>query len=269
MQLPLPPIEDAALAGLLDALPVGVLLEDPNGRVVWANGTLLGQVEMSMEEILGEPTSAVFLEMDAVGADAGACYRPARGANISILYRSQRQAPMPGGKGLFVRYFIEAGRDGQAGLADSSKLAASAADELDPATGLLSCNAISRELQSEVSRSRRYGNPLSVVQLDLCGPQKPTQGTEVVLGGVAQFVREQTRWADCVGHWSDGRLLVILRETSGGSAARWALKMKQSLHPEGKTDQGAVPGYELRVAEWRKGDDMCRLVSRLGEEIPV
>ncbi|RKZ37733.1 MAG: hypothetical protein DRQ37_01220 [Gammaproteobacteria bacterium] len=269
MQLPLPPIEDAALAGLLDALPVGVLLEGPNGRVVWANGTLLGQVRMSMGEILGEPTNAVFLEAGTVGADAGACYRPARVANTTTLYRSQRQAPMPGGKGLFVRYFIEVGENGQPGLTHAAELVTSDANELDLMTGLLSRTAISRELQSEVARSRRYGNPLSVVQLELCGQKKPQQGTEVVLCGVAQFVREQTRWADCVGHWSDGRLLIILRETAGGSAVSWALKMKQGLHPERKPARGVIPCYEFRVAEWRKGDDMRRLVNRLGEEAPV
>ena len=70
---------------------------------------------------------------------------------------------------------------------------------IDVGTGMLDQATISRLLNSEVSRSRRYHNPLSIAQFAI--GEALARNPQVLLGAmaaVARTLREHLRWTDSV-----------------------------------------------------------------------
>jgi GGDEF domain-containing protein len=130
------------------------------------------------------------------------------------------------------------------------------------ASRFLSRNAVLNRLQLEVSRSRRYSNPLSclMIRIDFGTRELPAQ-RRVVHDMIAAKLIEQLRWVDVLGQWSDKALIVILPETSNEAAMQLADKVAAALQPNLAID---VPAVSINVgsSSWRKGDDAERLVRR-------
>lgn len=132
----------------------------------------------------------------------------------------------------------------------------------DPDTGLLNRNAILQALDAQLTRSRRYGNPLSVIKLWLASAQTgPFPG----LRRLTEDVNSRMRWADQVGRVDEQAFLLILPETSLAEAEKLADRLTGDSI--GKT---AATGWSLhsRVTCWERGDDARRLLQRLDEAYP-
>jgi GGDEF domain-containing protein len=126
-------------------------------------------------------------------------------------------------------------------------------------------------LEQQVSRSRRYGNPLSVIVIEITGAGADEAGaaptTDPVRLAVGQFLRDQLRWVDFIGRGPDDRFTLVLPETPEPHATRLADKLRQRLAdlalPE--SDTRIKVEARLAVAGWTKGDDAGRLLRRVGE----
>src|SRR5690606_9852195 len=75
-------------------------------------------------------------------------------------------------------------------------VAALDATRLDAETGLLNRKTVLQELTSQVSRTRRYGNPLSVVVIRLIGVDPETAPS--LRRSVAQTLKGSLRWVDLI-----------------------------------------------------------------------
>ncbi|WP_198262829.1 GGDEF domain-containing protein [sulfur-oxidizing endosymbiont of Gigantopelta aegis] len=76
----------------------------------------------------------------------------------------------------------------------------------DPVTGMLNHHSMFQTLNSEVSRSRRYDNPLSLVlmKVDFQSESNMTEEKrEQMRLVISQLLKDQMRWADIVGHLDD------------------------------------------------------------------
>gem|GEM_PF-2549150 len=94
----------------------------------------------------------------------------------------------------------------------------------DQLTGLYNRAGIEELLSSELVRSQRYGNPLSVMVFDIdhFKTVNDTYGHDVgdrVLKEVALRVKDSVRSVDFVGRWGGEEFLVILAETPLSNAA--------------------------------------------------
>ena len=103
---------------------------------------------------------------------------------------------------------------------------------LDAATGALNRRTVLQELNGQISRSRRYGNPLSVALLrfsdcgDLATGRVKNQHSRILVAGC---LKEELRWVDSVGAMDDGEFLLLLPETEADAARYVITKLESKL----------------------------------------
>lgn len=116
--------------------------------------------------------------------------------------------------------------------------------------GVLSREAAGLRLDAEISRSRRYSNPLSclIARLD---------GDATAYAALERLLREQLRWVDVLARWSDTELLVVLPETPARAATalcrKLAIQVRGLVHEE---------GIAWGASTWRRGDDAALFIAR-------
>jgi GGDEF domain-containing protein len=127
------------------------------------------------------------------------------------------------------------------------------ASRLDVDTGLLNRRNLLQELNAQVSRSRRYGNVLSVLHVSL-----PPALAPELRRSLAQALKSTLRWVDIIGRWDDDSLLVILPETSREAAGVLARKLAEVL----PADRGQAGLPVVGVAQWMRGEEAMDLVAK-------
>ena len=142
----------------------------------------------------------------------------------------------------------------------------------DLLTGLLNNRSLLQSLEPQVSRSRRYGNPLSIIVLQIesfetdGGDTSPA--TDQVLTAVSFYLRDQMRWVDLVGRTNDQEFTLILPETKKSDADALATKINKRLSSLSLPDSPEVTAKvnaKFGVAEWGKGDDSAILLKKARE----
>jgi GGDEF domain-containing protein len=133
----------------------------------------------------------------------------------------------------------------------------------DPETGLLTPHGLNVALDRELGRSRRYGNPVAVIRIDLDAPHGPP-AEQAILIELSQEFRARLRWADELGRLRTNRLLLILPETT----AECAHAVADGLLAERIVTERRVEGWRItaEIACWQKGDDRRLLLRRAGVE---
>ncbi|MGE3774775.1 MAG: PAS domain-containing protein [Gammaproteobacteria bacterium] len=118
--------------------------------------------------------------------------------------------------------------------------------------GVLPREAALLRLEAEISRSRRYSNPLSclVARVD---------GEASAYAALERMLRDQLRWVDVLARWSDTELLVLLPETPARAAT--ALCRKLATQARGLGREVVVT---WGASTWRRGDDAALFVARAG-----
>jgi len=130
----------------------------------------------------------------------------------------------------------------------------------DLVTGLPNKKSIMQVLEMQVSRSRRYQNPLALLLLSV---QSPAESSELheTLRGIGQALTDQLRWADQLGMLEPTSFLIILPETSLADAEALAAHLAENRIHLPKT--AAAVTVLLGAAAWQKGDDPRKLLQRL------
>lgn len=248
---------------LLEHVPVGILVRE-GSHVLWANETLLEQVDSDQEELLaaslgggtsGERFSSVFGSEERIWVKR-------RNDEVRCLRRIVGDLDDPSRT---VCYFLDIGREMD--LEKDVRRLAERVESLetqDRETGLLNRHAVLAALDRQVTRSRRYGNPLSVVWLSLEPPHHAADASEI-LRGLSQEFRAQLRWADEVGRLDRTSFLLILPETSEDSAQMLVDKLRHDQSVLARCAEGWA--VSSAAVAWRKGDDRRRLLSRAGVDV--
>lgn len=121
----------------------------------------------------------------------------------------------------------------------------------------------------ELSRTRRYGEPLSIVLLDLdhfktvndtCGHQAGDQ----VLRELAAILRDRVRATDHLGRWGGEEFIILLPNTDLAQARQLAEKLRSTLAAHAFAGVGSKTG-SFGVASHRPDDDEDSLTRRADE----
>jgi GGDEF domain-containing protein len=140
---------------------------------------------------------------------------------------------------------------------------------LDTKSGILNRQAIVQELSSQVSRSRRYGNDLALVQVRF-GPAGGGKGSEewndAARLRIAESLKEALRWADFVGALSPVEILVILPEC-GIEAADGVIRKVESALARGVNVDGGKISAVFATTAWDIGDDPHGMLQSLHREL--
>jgi GGDEF domain-containing protein len=226
---------------IVDELPAGVAVLDLDGRVIWGNAVLGELLQRELVDIIGCSAESLSLPLPqkANSSSSNHAFRVIeRGSLIGIA--RYVDSSYPNSKTLLV--------------IDRENAMDWFFDAL--ATALMG------RLQLEVSRSRRYANPLSclVIRLDSASTQSERENRNVH-NLIASTLVELLRWVDVLGQWSARAIVVILPETNERAALVLAEKVSDALQPQ---LVGLAPslGVTVGASTWNKGDDAERLVRR-------
>lgn len=208
---------------LLDSVSDGLALLDETGAVAWANAAFIARLGASRESCCGKTLSA----LDPSGkATEGIILKPLAPVGIDA-----QLARLP---------------------AHDNRLDTSQIGLLSRATAL-------QRMDLEISRSRRYGNPLSCLLLALA-----EDTTSDTLTALARFLREQLRWVDVTARWDEHTLLVLLPETTAAAASELGRKLEEQALTQLRRER-----LEWSTGTWQRGDDALGLVvrARRGEDL--
>ena len=137
----------------------------------------------------------------------------------------------------------------------------------DSVTGMLSHHSMIQSLNSEVSRSRRYNNPLSMVLMTIdyqsCSASMAQENIEQIRLMISQLLKDQMRWADTVGHLSEFDFVLLLPETIYESAKVLISKINEKIHSV--TMDSSYISYG--ISQWQKGDDVKMFLDRAAKEL--
>lgn len=250
---------DALLAvDVLDEMPICVLLLN-NGSISWVNRALATTLHVDKDELIGLNRGNA--QKSAFGAlfddSEQLCLTQ---ANEEQLWLNRQCFPVQG-DGLEVQIFTNVTYQVQLER-ERNKLAANvqALETKDRVTGLFNRNAILQSLDTQVSRSRRYKNPLSLLRLSLESSASGEELNEIVKG-ISQALKDQLRWADQIGMLDAVTFLIILPETSLSNAKELATKLANDRTV--LSNDASTWNIKVGAATWQQGDDPHKLLNRL------
>lgn len=272
------PLEKSELERLVANMPVGLLVEDEGGRILWVNKTFVSFVGKTSEQLHGTRVNDLpVIRVPGVGANPDFCQiEGPRTEGPEWLLCSWQRISHTNGKGLIARFYLDATDHRRVQRLRGHQLLPQhgASGVTDQVTGALDRAAIMQVLETEVSRSRRYHNPLAVIRLRLEIPVTDVQNDAIArfMSVTARALREQTRWVDRIGRWSEKEFLLVLPESNASAAGSLAEKLqrhvaeRQACDPEDDSSQSMV---RCGIAEWQRGDDVLKLLERVRAGLEV
>lgn len=257
-------------APVLAALPVGIFITDGAGRIIWVNNALCDQLGSEREALIGlERTALPARKTLSLSRTVEWLRKPGIGGTAERRFECtfQTLAGSPATVGCVIEVSRYEGfkqpRQSYSELKDPGKL--------DPVTGLLNHTTMQQELVSQVSRSRRYHNPLAVVLIRLLddashGEQVTDIQKQRLAKGIAKMLKDKLRWVDVVGCWDKDAFMLILPETGLDPATKLVSKIENYLDKLKQAEEragGVAFSVAVGVAEWMKGDDVNALMARV------
>ena len=246
---------------LLEVMPVGVAFVDQQNRVVWANQALASLVGQAAATLTGTDVTSLTLPVPAVLSQPAnpvgerVC---AEGSLVGIAHRFT--PPQFDGTALFVLHRAQFPAWALEGAAQECA-------DVIACFGLLSRDAAQHRLSIEISRSRRYDNPLSCVIVrarDTATDGAHHAGVPQALHLLSRMLKEQLRWVDVLGMWDPDSLLLILPETSAEAVGVLTAKLAEKAAALFPAELAGIT-VDWGASTWRKGDDATRLLKRAEE----
>jgi diguanylate cyclase (GGDEF)-like protein/hemerythrin-like metal-binding protein len=157
-------------------------------------------------------------------------------------------------------------RDAESRARDSARQA-----DTDALTGVLNRLGFEAVLAKELERSRRYGQPLSVVMLDLDHFKRVNDtwghgAGDQVLVGVTRILETNVRDSDSIGRLGGEEFVVLAPATAGRGAVQLAEKLRALVGETPLGEPGIVTG-SFGVAELRPGETGEALLHRADQAL--
>ncbi len=250
-----PRLSEGGTEALLQGLPVGLAVENEAGTVLWVNQGLEDLLGCAGESLSGQSFADWPLKGLRPGSDGTERFRVVGNGESHKLVCRSTQIKDADGQSLSLRCFSP---ETTAKLSFNSAAGTVSDGGIDADTGTLNRLSISQAIRSEVSRSRRYLNPFSVILMVVQSEHHEAMRV------AARILKEQTRWADILGRWNEREFLLILPETDGDSVTGLIAKINKGIEALASTGNGDTPTMELRfgIASWQRGDDANLLMER-------
>ncbi|MDY6979879.1 MAG: diguanylate cyclase [Pseudomonadota bacterium] len=263
-------LDPAQLQQIVRGSPTGILLLDNQGRVSWVNdalGEMLGKdrcaqlLNKHSDEVPG-PLSALF--------DLNTTLHLPGDELHEDLWLMGHQQPLPDDAGQ-AQYFVDITPLHWL-MQERDQLRDELNDVImvDSETGMRNRKGLYYSLEPQLSRSRRYDRPLTIILLrldclDRFRQQYQREDARPVLVTLSQLLSDQLRWADIVGRLNETDFLLVLPEIHADDASTVVDNLRQQLDKltidEPDTDDFTITA-RFGIAEWRKGDDMSLLLMR-------
>lgn len=263
------PLEAPPLPAILET-PCGIALLDSENRIEWVNDQFARLLGSSPDLLTGLAAEEL----------------PGNGATLLRNDQERLQWPVPEGTPLWLRVERHPAGDkslvlacdvtAEENLRSENRQLRQQIQDLkltDDLTGLPNRRAISQALDLQISRSRRYRNPLSIVLVHIGVADEQLEliqgSADSLVLTVSRFLRDRLRWVDQIGRWDENIFLLVLPETEKEDAE--GLVNKISTEAAGL--QLPPPLEEVRpllgfgIGVWRKGDDLRTLLRSATQDL--
>lgn len=258
-------LKTAHIQGFLDNLPAPLALLDQAGKVVWCNEGFARLAADSAAALPGKLRTQLPQAIQTMLRDGQ--------MEFNIEGQAVHMTCMPVTLGTHTMFYCNDSSLVQQLLLERDALRQQLAElaPTDPLTGLLNPRGLQAHLAQEASRSRRYGNTLSVMLLrlnnlaqyrELVGP-----AADALLLAIGQSLKDQMRWADVIGRMSDNEFLLIMPETADQAAADLCGKVLDQIGRIDLADPDFVLQVDFGMTQWRKGDDVNLFMQRARQEL--
>lgn len=248
--------------------PCGVLVLDDAGRIQWINRSLETMLGIDAEWIHGKTMdnlpSALYegpLEDDGLLQLKGSGATQERWLQCTVVKKGK----------LSCRFYLDVTELVQ--LRTASESLQQQVEELtitDELTGLANQRALNRALSTQVTRSRRYNNPLSLAVIELVDETDPdaTFDPDIILG-TSRYLRDRLRWVDLIARWDHKQFVVVLPETSGDDGRRLVSDISAGFGQAPMPYESQRQQLRLRygLAQWQKGNDSRLLMERAAQDL--
>ena len=259
-------LKPALVQQFLDSLPAALALVDEADKIIWVNDSFLRVTSLTANQLVGKAIADTSSEVQGLFTQ-GHVYLNATNKR-DAYWLACMSVPLENYR---LQYCSDVTQL-QNLIEDRENLKTKVAElnPIDPVTGMSNRRALFQNLEQQASRSRRYGNPLSVIILRLPNlsdyiKRFGNDNANALLLNVSQMLNDQMRWADVIGRLDKNEFLLILPETE--ELATNELRDKITEHMQ----RIALPGadnsdyrllMDFGVAQWRKGDDVALLMQR-------
>ncbi len=284
---PQPPstAESAFRNGLFDVIPFPIYVVDiATYEIVSVNKAMQDKTAAALGEpchwaIYRQDSPCIFCQIGALTAAAG----QERAATVFEHFNDRdecwyqiHEAVLTWFDGRVVKHSIAVDigklKEAQNELSEAYGLLAVKSMELEQAsitdalTGLFNRRRLDEVFEYEMTRTGRYGVPLSVViaDIDRFKSVNDTHGHHVgdlVLQKMAEIFRHGVRAIDTVGRWGGEEFMIICPETDGHGTAALAEKLRATIEAA-SFPIAAHTTASFGVAHYREGDTMKDLVVR-------
>jgi diguanylate cyclase (GGDEF)-like protein len=253
----------------LDSLPAALALVNKKNELVWVNNSFTRVTTLAKPDVVGKGISSLPEEVQAMFSE-GHIYLEAN-SNRDAYWMACMSVPLDDYR---LQYCSDVTQL-QSLIEDREGLKTKVAElnPIDPVTGMPNRRSLFQNLEQQASRSRRYGNSLSIMVMRLTNlgdyiKQFGSDNSNELLLRVSQMLNDQMRWADVIGRLDKNEFMLILPETEESVTSELRDKIKENLTRislPGCEDDNFELITEFGMAQWRKGDDVGLLMNRVRE----
>lgn len=253
---------------LFDHLAAGVVLCDLQDSIVWVNDCFLEMMAADKNSVTGAPLSSLMKQnLTAVVSQPDITrYRTTNDKGESLwLHCITSPVETRGVTTHKLHILVDITEFEQRHNLRSLVDTGLDVSRLDKSSGVLNRRTIIQELNAEISRTRRYGNPLSLILLHF--PLSVTlagQQSTGMLQTLANVLNGQLRWVDKLGVLDKGEFLVVLPESSLDSAHQTWAKISHALQEMTIRREQMNSDYSVAVTAWMNNDTADAMIERLG-----
>ena len=244
---------------------MGLAISDDKQNITWVNETFQNYLGISADEISGHNINELPEVLQPLFTSSSAIHIPANPLRDDQWFMCNQQA-LDGNSGA-VHFITDVGplhllMQERESLKDELRESLA----IDEVTGMPNKVALFQSLESQISRSRRYNNLLSIVimRINHLDQLDKTQAANLLLP-VSQMLNDQVRWADIVGKLNDTDFLLVLPETGADACKNLSTNLGERLdaieRPGGLPDNFEIT-TSFGYCEWAKGDDLSLLMQK-------
>ncbi len=251
---------------LYEACPTGMLAIDDEVCIRWINPALESMLNLDAESLIGKHKNTLPEGLHALFDETDILHLSLNGEGERWLHREVKEVADGANTPLRLHFYQDISPQVLA-QRENDQLRRQVEDLTitDPLTGMANRKATVQAVAAQVTRSRRYGNLLTLGAMRLSHPDLPdVRLPDGSILAFAHYLRERLRWADIIGRYEDELFLILMPETSIEDASRLLEQIIEECGEGALIELGDNPAPQLSVGvnAWEKGDDPQRLIQR-------
>lgn len=267
------------LSRVVEQVKDSVLMTDTFGIVTYVNEAFEKQTGYRAEEVLGQNVNrlksgrqdAAFYQNLWNSISKGETFKGMfinKKRNGEIYYEDKTISPIIDEKGAITAY-VSSAKDITSRIHMEEELKAMA--ERDYLTGLYNRIKFESALEYEFNRNRRYGDPFSLIMLDIDHFKlvNDTYGHDVgdtILQEFAHLLRSSMRTTDIIARWGGEEFMLLLPNSDGEQARHIAEKLRESITRTEFTKVGRMSA-SMGVCEMKANFEMSDLLKYVDDAL--